>query len=515
MLPSPRVRQWTFRLGAGLLLPLLVVGAYYTIPPGPRVSLTLRGDEHVIRVSPDGTTLVTHDGNLISSDWGPEPGTLRLWDLRTGQPGPVLEGADDVSDFDLCLSPDGGLICGKQEPATLKTWDVATGKRLGRWEPDVEGVRRVCRGFTPDGRLVVLERYGEHPFKPEAVEFWDADLQTARATLPGQSLWDRLDPGRGTSIQWRSDGRRFAAYHRTAEGKIDRLTLCDLAEADPVVRPVVDHAVSAEEVALSPDLGAFVTLDRRAGRGAESVLTLRDTASGAVLASGLGFDPDGRLEWMDFDLERRRLTLVVDGRVDGGWTIIRTDYDLNTGERVRHQFRGDHSRLSPDRRWIAESTDGGALDLWDTRAGERCGRLQHPGDVWGGGGGPVFSADSRLLLVPGLGREASQVVALRLRPSLRSPLDVTRSSAVGRVWDVESRREVCAIPDCHERFLSRDGKTLVAVGCCINNVKVWDVPPRKSWGLPVAAGAVLWAVALVGCRVVRRAWRRLVSPPAA
>ncbi len=509
-------RRWAIRIGVALLLPAAVGAAYLVVAPGPRVSLTLPGNQHVLRVSSDCRTLVTHDGNLISSDWGPEPGTLRVWDLTIGRPGPTLEDADDVSDFDLWLSPDGRTICGKQEPATLKTWDVATGKKLGKWEPDVENGRRVCRGFTPDSRLIVLEHYADNPFlKSEAIEFWGADLRNARATLREESPLELLEPGRGWSIQWSSDGRRFATHHRTDHHRIDRVMLYELAEDDPILRPVAELAVSAGQVAFSPDLSAFAALERPTGSDSEGTLTLHDATSGEVLASGLRFGAGLRLGWMDFDRERRRLTFVGDTQDMDSCIITRTDYDLDTGESVRHQLSGDCDLMSPDRRWMMGKHAGGAIDLWDTRTGEKRDRLHHAGDEWAMGGRPVFSADGRFLLVPGLRNGAGAVSRLYFRPSLRKPVEVIRNNSVGRTWDVEARREVCAIPDCHDGYLSADGKTLVTVGFSANSVKVWNVPPRKSWGTPLVMGAVLWALVVGIGLAARRVWRRLGSPPPA
>jgi hypothetical protein len=504
--------RWAFRLGAVLLLPALVAGAYLVASPVPRVSLSLSGDEYVVGLSPDGNTLVTHDGSLLGNDWGgPSPGTFRIWDLRTGQPGPELEHAGYIGHMGQWFSPDSRLLCVKTDTDVLKVWEVCGGKQLGHLDAAGAADYRACLGFSPDSRLVVLERRRKAPAESVDTELWDVDLRQARATLSGQSSWQQKGWYGSGLLCWAPDGRRFATFHRTGRERIDRVNFYSLADDDPIVRPLVEYDVSGQEFGISPDLDVIATVEADPDGRARRAVTVREVDGGAVLAAGLPFDPESRLGWMGWDRDRRRLTFVGGERGKVFWTTTRTDYDLASGAVVRHEVPGEPDHLSPDLRWMPEEAGPGATDLWDTASGEKRGRLLHHGDVWGGGGRPSFSKDSRFLLVPGLRGETMAAISFDSRPTLQNPIRLTRSSAVGRLWEAETQRELCAFPNCHQGFLSEDGKTVVGISVSNNQVKVWDVPPRRPWGAPLAVGTVLWGLALVTGLAARRAWRRLGS----
>src|SRR5689334_9092886 len=109
------VRKWAFRLGMVLLLPLTIAAANMVIAPNPRLSLALAENEHSVALSPDGRLLATHDGSLLSTDWGPERGTLRVWDLKTGRQSQELQNASKISDELFLFSPDGRYLCAQNE----------------------------------------------------------------------------------------------------------------------------------------------------------------------------------------------------------------------------------------------------------------------------------------------------------------------------------------------------------------------------------------------------------------
>ncbi len=505
MSPSSRAGKWRVRLGAALLLPFAVIAAYFAIPPMPRVSLTLPGDEYVLCVSADGSTLVTHDGTVISQEFGPNTGTLRVWDLRTGRRGPVLEGADDVDGwYPPLLSPDGRLFCGYDEQATPKAWDLTTGRKLAELNPGA-GFRQGWQRFSPDSRLVVVLRRTEPPGGPTLLEFWDFGLREVRATISGNDQ----------NSHWSADGRRLAVSAYADGGGTGRVTFYAVTAGDLAVRPIAEHAVTAEQIAFTPDLGAFATLVWPSGPEREAVLTLRDAGTGAVLAGGLRGEPSWRLRRLELDRERRRLTcLWVDPiPTRARDTVTRIEYDLASGEAVRSQWTCDVSgEFSPDYRWYAAvlDADKSGAALQDGANGEARGDLQHEGDNDGQPVGRVhFTADSRLVLVAGLHNEKAGSASVEFRPSLKGPIQVKRSGTVARLWDVESRREVCAYNDCHEGILSADGKTLVALGPDGKDVRVWDVPARKSWRTCLAVGVAAWALLLAASLLVRwLGWRR-------
>jgi WD40 repeat protein len=469
------VRKWVPRLAAVILLLLAVVGADRLVAPRPRASLTLGGEDEAIWISPDGSTLVTHDAKFSTdTDWyGPGGGTLRVWDLKAGRPGVALQNAHDVWQGQTWFSPDGQRVCARAGNST-KVWDLASGTLLGELkELDDAGICRQCQGFSSDGRFVVLDKRQGCVGSGLGLEFRDVGLRQVQATLHSY-----------LAIHWASGKPRFAAVHLTEAGKgiwnPDRVALYDLAETEPIVRSVVEHTLSGQEIFFSPTLDVFVTEDRSPDQEKEAVLTLRDMESGEVLAAGLPYGPLLSLEWMEFDRARRRLSFCGQVYSLDRQEIVRTDWDIDSGRWTQRRLRG-HNQLSPDHRWLTD-LQGDGLDLWDITTGEKRGRLLHAGDVpskkWGAfkrlpdgalqetqipGVELCFSKDSRFLFVTGLRRATPDPIYFDQRPSLKNPLGTSRSETVGRLWELQTPREVCTLVDCEGALLSADGQTLLTV----------------------------------------------------
>jgi WD40 repeat protein len=90
------------------------------------------------------------NGKLIVS--GTTDGTLRLWDLASGQEiwtfvGHVL----DVTS--IAFSPNGKFVLSGSADTTLRLWDVASGQEVRRFEGHKWAVSSVA--FSPDGTLAL------------------------------------------------------------------------------------------------------------------------------------------------------------------------------------------------------------------------------------------------------------------------------------------------------------------------------------------------------------------------
>ena len=84
----------------------------------------------------------------VSSGWD---GTIRLWDLETGQ---ELHCFNAPASTNLALSPDGRtLISSHYNTRELRLWDVGSRKQLDR--ADYGPANPIWGSFTPDGRGVV------------------------------------------------------------------------------------------------------------------------------------------------------------------------------------------------------------------------------------------------------------------------------------------------------------------------------------------------------------------------
>jgi WD40 repeat protein len=89
------------------------------------------------------------DGRLLAS--GSDEGTVKLWDVETGQEVHTLRGHTGWV-TSVAFSPDGRLLASGSDDQTVKLWDVGTGQEVRTLSGHTAWVRSVA--FSPDGRLL-------------------------------------------------------------------------------------------------------------------------------------------------------------------------------------------------------------------------------------------------------------------------------------------------------------------------------------------------------------------------
>src|SRR5262249_55719184 len=90
------------------------------------------------------------DGKTVVS--GSLDGTLRIWDVASGQSLRTLQGHTFIVRA-VAFSPDGKTVVSGSADGTLRLWDVDSGQTLRTLEGHTGAVLAVA--FSPDGKTVV------------------------------------------------------------------------------------------------------------------------------------------------------------------------------------------------------------------------------------------------------------------------------------------------------------------------------------------------------------------------
>ena len=101
------------------------------------------------------------DGTLLAS--GSRDGSVRLWNVATGEPAGVLKGHEGPA-LDVAFSPDGRQIASVGFDGTVRLWDVSIRTAVKVLPGDAQGYRIA---YGADGRLVAWDNTTGKPLEPE------------------------------------------------------------------------------------------------------------------------------------------------------------------------------------------------------------------------------------------------------------------------------------------------------------------------------------------------------------
>jgi len=142
--------------------------------------------------SPDGKTLASGDYN----------GTIRLWDVESGNQLHTLEGhANEVRS--VAWSSDGKTLASGSYPKTIILWDAQSGTKLRTLEGHTYTVASVA--WSPDGKTLASGS------DDNTIILWDAGSGNQLRTLEGHT--DRVN-----SVAWSPDGKMLASGGQDGQG---------------------------------------------------------------------------------------------------------------------------------------------------------------------------------------------------------------------------------------------------------------------------------------------------------
>ncbi len=192
------------------------------IPPGFKLRHTLRGHAEVffgIAWSPDGQTLA----------FGSNDGTIRLWDVETGQLRLTLE--EDFAISSIAWSPDSKTLAtcvGK----TIRLWDVETGQLHHVLERYLGSVNSIA--WSPDGQTLASGS------QDNTIRLWDVETWQLRLTLEEDfAIY---------SIAWSPDSKTLATC-----GQDGTVWLWDWSFGWTTQHSLKEHSKSVLNVTWSPD----------------------------------------------------------------------------------------------------------------------------------------------------------------------------------------------------------------------------------------------------------------------
>jgi WD40 repeat protein len=438
--------------------------------------ITLRGNVRgnagrllSVAFSPDGSRLAAGGGD----------GSVRVWDVASGQEVLTLHGVASRAKLPVAFSPDGARLAAAGE-GWVRVWDLASGQEEARTLSG-QADRFHSLAFSPDGsRLATAAGEGW-------VRVWDLASGQEVLTLSGQA--DRFQ-----SVAFSPDGSRLAAA-----GTDGVVRVWDLATGQEA-RTLRGHTGTVRSVAFSPDGARLASSYGEAVRvwdlatGQES-LTIMGNAGEVV---SVAFSPDGaRLAAAGVRATRVGEVITSDGERFPSVAPVGSVrvWDVATGQEALN-LRGHTGPVvsvafSPDGARLASAGTDGSVRVWDVATGREALNLRgHTGRV----SSVVFSPDGARLASggedgwvrvwdPATGREAlnlkahtGPVVSVAFSP------DGARLASGGgdgvRVWNLATGQEALTLEG---RFgftravaFSPDGARLSSAGPK-GAVRVWDL----------------------------------------
>ncbi|WP_110580089.1 nSTAND1 domain-containing NTPase, partial [Microcystis aeruginosa] len=360
-----------------------------------------------VNFSPDGKT-------LVSGSWD---GTIKLWNVETGQEIRTLKGHDG-SVSSVNFSPDGKTLVSGSWDGTIKLWNVETGQEIRTLKGHDGSVSSV--NFSPDGKTLVSGSWDG------TIKLWNVETGQEIRTFKGH---DNLV----TSVNFSPDGKTLVS------GSVDKTIKLWNVETGQEIRTFKGHDGYVISVNFSPDGKTLVS------GSVDKTIKLWNVETGQEIRTFKGHD--GYVISVNFSPDGKTL---VSGSVDKTIKL----WNVETGQEIR-TFKGHDGNVisvnfSPDGKTLVSGSVDKTIKLWNVETGQEIRTLKGHDNLVSS---VNFSPDGKTLV------SGSDDKTIKL-------------------WNVETGQEIRTLKG-HDKLVtsvnfSPDGKTLVS-GSDDNTIKLWNV----------------------------------------
>ena len=447
---------------------------------------------------------------------GSYDGTVRLWDISTGECLRILEGHNHWV-WSVAFSPDGRILASGSRDRTIKLWEVSTCQCLKTLTGHSQQIRTVA--FSGDGKTLAsgsddqsIRLWNQHSgetlrilqghtswiscvaFSPDtyllasgsedqSVRLWETRTNVCLKTLQGHSngVWSIAFNPQGTIL---------------ASGSQDRIIRFWDIQTGQYLRGLQGHTSWVWSVAFNSEGNIL------ASGSEDQTIKLWDTRTGQTLKSLKGhtdtvftviFSPDGQTLFSGsldgtiklWDVPTGQCRKTLQGHSGGVWSIsLSLDgqllisgsqdrtlklWNIKTGRCIKtllgHSSWIRSCAISPAQQTIVSGSADGIVKLWQVSTGECYQTIQaHTGSV----------------------------LSVAFEPN-REVFASSGTDAVVKLWDV-SRSQCCQVLQGHDkwvRFLAYSPDGQILASCSQDEtIKLWNVQNKLSFA-PFPQSALL------------------------
>jgi WD40 repeat protein len=364
-----------------------------------------------VAITPDGRQAISASGD----------GTLRLWDLESGESLLIFEGhTDGVTG--AAISPDGKHAVSASADKTLRLWDLQSGECLRSFKGHTDRVETVA--ISKDGRYVISGS------ADKTLRVWDLKCGECLHTFEGHTntvtgVAITPDGSQAVSVSW--DGT---------------LRTWDL-QSNLSLSVIETHIWGVTGIAFSPD-GRCAML-----ASMKKTLALWDLQSGACLRIF-----EGHTDMVNAVVISQNGMHAVSASNDNTLRL----WDLKSGESLRI-FEGHKDlildvAISPDGEHAVSACKDKTLRLWDLQ---------------GGNDTPMLEGHTK------------QVTAVAISPDGKHAISASQDITL-RLWDLQSGKSLRTFEGyaelVHSVAISPDGRH--AISTSGSSLRMWDLQGGKS-----------------------------------